>query len=511
MRVSLTIICALLLTASGAVAQDLGTDAQREAGKVIYDKLCAQCHGIDGDGEGVGKHYFRPWPRNFTTTMYKIRSTPSGELPTTEDLKRVIRMGMPYSGMPAWPQFSEDELTNLAYYLKTFSEDFADPDFNVPPIDLPKAPGYSAESAELGKQYWEENKCADCHGNLGRSDGKSAPTLKDEAEQFIRAADLSKPWTFRGGGTREDIYRTFSTGLNGSPMPSYADLIEPADRWHLVDYVWSLSDRKTADYSTLVVASPYEGVVDVSLGEALFDNATPAHFPVFGQIMDPGRMFYPSATEVEVRAVFDADNIAINVVWHDMQEDVSGSNSPALAAPVFAEGAAPELGTGLYSDAVAVQIPTANLAGATKPYFVNGDTRNPMELWFADLAKSEGEIMTGRGAQSVDAVGSIPFVANFDQGRWSVTFVRARTVENSHVFEEGAFSPISFSVWDGFNGERGSARALSSWYYLYLEPTETESALGRIAGFAVLTLLIEVVVIGVVRKKKGNDSQQQAS
>ena len=50
-----------------AAAQDVGTDAQRESGKVLYDKYCAQCHGDKGDGEGFATSHLLPRPRNFTS------------------------------------------------------------------------------------------------------------------------------------------------------------------------------------------------------------------------------------------------------------------------------------------------------------------------------------------------------------------------------------------------------------------------------------------------------------
>ena len=39
-----------------AAAQDVGTDAQRESGKKLYDKYCSQCHGDKGDGEKDSTH-----------------------------------------------------------------------------------------------------------------------------------------------------------------------------------------------------------------------------------------------------------------------------------------------------------------------------------------------------------------------------------------------------------------------------------------------------------------------
>ena len=128
---ALVLLALTLLALAGfvpALAQDLGSEAQREAGKSLYDKFCSQCHGIEGDGRGVAAPALMPRPRDFTSGKYKIRATPSGALPTDQDLKNIIRRGMPYTSMPAWPQFTEEELTNIVYYVKSLSEDFSNPE-----------------------------------------------------------------------------------------------------------------------------------------------------------------------------------------------------------------------------------------------------------------------------------------------------------------------------------------------------------------------------------------------
>ena len=59
---------------------------------------------------------------------------------------------MPYTSMPGWPTLSDSEVSDLAYYLKTFSPDFAVAE-NVPkPMELPSAPAATSESIELGKK-----------------------------------------------------------------------------------------------------------------------------------------------------------------------------------------------------------------------------------------------------------------------------------------------------------------------------------------------------------------------
>ncbi len=164
-------------------AQDLGTDAQRESGKKLYLQNCAQCHGDKGDGEGYAATHLRPRPRNFTTGKFKIRTTPNGSIPTHQDLVNIIRRGMPYTSMPAWPGFTDQEVSDLAHFITTFSADFSNAE-NVPkPVELPGAPKSTKESVELGKKLYEESGCIRCHGPLGRTDGPSASTLVDDWKQ----------------------------------------------------------------------------------------------------------------------------------------------------------------------------------------------------------------------------------------------------------------------------------------------------------------------------------------
>ena len=100
------LIASLYATPTGSVhaqGPDLGTEAQRESGKTLYLKNCSQCHGEKGDGEGYATPHLLPKPRNFTTGKFKVRSTPTGALPTHQDVVNIIKRGMPYTSMPAWP------------------------------------------------------------------------------------------------------------------------------------------------------------------------------------------------------------------------------------------------------------------------------------------------------------------------------------------------------------------------------------------------------------------------
>ncbi len=503
-----------------AQAPDVGTDAQRESGKTLYLKYCAQCHGEKGNGEGYATPHLFPRPRDFTTGKFKVRTTPSGALPTHQDLVNIIRRGMPYTSMPAWPNLSDQEVSDLAHFTKTFSPDFSIPE-NVPqPVPLPSAPAATNESIALGKKLYEDNGCLKCHGALGRGDGPSAPTLVDDLSHPIRAANLAQSWTFRGGSSREDIFKTMSTGFNGTPMPSFLEALTPEHRWAITDFIASLSGSNGPGYTTLVVAKHVLDPIDLAKGAASFESAPVAHFPIVGQIMEPGRQFHPPATSVTVQAIYDAESIALLVRWHDMGADRTGKNDPLLpvppeeetrgaavaaqtpaAADPFAEAAAPAAQASEFSDAVSIQIPTQTPTGARKPYFIFGDAQNSVDLWFFDLARPDPLQFTGRGSADIapNDTGDLTGVASYDQGEWSVIFKRPLRATAGAAFAPGEFLPVAFSVWDGFSRARGNRRGLTSWYSIYLEPQVVPSVIGPMVRTALLILVIELAVIGWVR------------
>ena len=58
----------------------------------------------------------------------------------------------------------------------------------------------------------------------GNGDGPSANALVDDYEVPIRPFDFTTG-DFKFGDSPSDVYRTFNTGLNGTPMPSFYDTI----------------------------------------------------------------------------------------------------------------------------------------------------------------------------------------------------------------------------------------------------------------------------------------------
>ena len=83
-------------------------------------------------------------------------------------------------------------------------------------------------------------------------------------------------------------------------------------------------------------------------------------------------------------------------------------------------------------------------------------------------------------------------------------FKRKLRSQGNVSFAQGQYVPIAFSVWDGFNEERGNKRALSSWFYLYVTPSEEVSATGPMVRAGLIALGIELIVIFFLRRRYGS-------
>jgi cytochrome c oxidase cbb3-type subunit 2 len=243
------IVAILAACASAASAGDTQRDRLVAEGQRTYARYCVGCHGDAGDGKGPAARLLVVKPRDFTSGVFKFRSTPSGTLPTDEDLYRTITRGVYRTSMPDWGLLAERERLALVQYIKTFYPEWDRKGAGTAiHISDPPASIGSTVAVERGKQLYDLLECWKCHGKEGRGDGPAAATLEPDAW-----GNPQRPFDFtsgrlKGGPTVKDIYRTFMTGVNGTAMPSYADIFgEPdgenileGDAWNLVSYIVSL-------------------------------------------------------------------------------------------------------------------------------------------------------------------------------------------------------------------------------------------------------------------------------
>jgi mono/diheme cytochrome c family protein len=212
------------------------------AAKSDYRRYCAGCHGDYGDANGENAVWLDPKPRDFTTATFKCRSTPTGTLPTDQDLYDTIARGLTNSNMPIWNTFTKQQRADLVAYIKIFSPRWEKEKAGTP-ISIPAEPPVTIDSIAHGKALFTKLECWKCHGPHGEGDGPSAATLTDSKDQPIRPYNFAlgkDDSRFKCGSTNRDIYRIFMTGVDGTPMPSFADVIQPNDAWDLVHFLRTL-------------------------------------------------------------------------------------------------------------------------------------------------------------------------------------------------------------------------------------------------------------------------------
>lgn len=232
----------LLIVPSGA--SDEVPAGVIEQGRVVYEQNCAICHGASGDGRGMAQMMLRTKPRDFRQGIFKFRSTPTGSLPTNDDLFQTISNGLRGTGMIAQNHLSQTERRAVVEYLKKFSERF-DKETPQASVPIPAAPPPSRDLVEKGRKLYEDAGCFTCHGIEGKGDGPSATELEDFWGRLIQPTDLTRP--LKRGSTAEAVYQTLVTGLDGTPMPSYRDTLSDDDLWELSHYVASLNSGSLSE------------------------------------------------------------------------------------------------------------------------------------------------------------------------------------------------------------------------------------------------------------------------
>ncbi|HZQ21821.1 MAG TPA: cytochrome c [Terriglobales bacterium] len=220
-------------------AQAAGMTGHADKAEMNYRRYCVGCHGVLGDGEGENAQWLDPKPRNFTLGQFKCRSTPTGTLPTDTDLYNTVNRGIVNSNMPQWLPLTDQEKIDLVAYVKHFSPKWTTEKAGTP-IQIPNEPEVTPDRIKAGQALFQKLECWKCHGVEGRANGPSADTLQDDQNRPIRPFNFHDETRFKCGSTDQDLYKIFMTGLDGTPMPSFADNVKPDEAWDLVFYLRTL-------------------------------------------------------------------------------------------------------------------------------------------------------------------------------------------------------------------------------------------------------------------------------
>ena len=478
-----------------------------DRGKAAYARRCAQCHGDQGAGDGPGAEFVYPRPRVLADGAYKLRSTPTGELPTDDDLFASITRGMPGTAMPSFAALPEQERWDLVAAVKSLCPDFADPAFTgaavpVPALVAAKPPPSTPDALERGRAAYAKAECGKCHGANGRGDGVSWTTTVDDWGNRNLPANLHQPDRFRGGDDVFAVFRTLTTGMNGAPMPSYADALTVDERWDLAAYVVSLGPPAGQRDSDRVVARRVARV-PVGIDDPAWTGASAARFATLPNLIEPPRNYWPGVEFVTVRALYDDADLSLLVAWDDRGHDTGadlGARYDDRDGAIYTDTHHP--------DQLAVQFP-ARPADLARPFLLFGDGRRPVDLWWWRADDDSVTARTARGSTRIrdeaPAVSdAITHASRFADGHYELYLRRSRAAADpgDPSFDEGRWIPLSVHVWDGSRGEVGGRHAFTRWRWLVLdEEVPARAYYGPVIAF--FTVLLGLVA-GARRYRSAN-------
>lgn len=255
------------------------TASELNLGKRVYMENCYACHGTDGAGDGPGSKGLVPPPRNFKQGIFKFGWVVSGGLPTDEDLYRIISKGLHGSAMLPW-DLEKGSIMAAVQYLKTFAPDVWEGEDkelgNI--MTLTKDPYGLAHRESAIKRgevvYHIEANCQSCHrayvtydkysqlnaqvngDPIPRSDVEdNFYQLKLQESEYVYAGDDEKvvkqlPPDFtwhkvRSVSNVSDMFLRLKSGVGGTTMPSWHEVLTDEDIWAVSHYVMDLMEMRT--------------------------------------------------------------------------------------------------------------------------------------------------------------------------------------------------------------------------------------------------------------------------
>ena len=463
-------------------------------GRNIYLHMCVFCHGKDGNGGGTATDYLYPWPRDFRKGIFKFRSTPTDTLPRDEDLYRTIIKGIPGTSMPAWEDaLSPQDTWALINLIKNFS-----PRFSKEPqgekIKIGTSPRATPELLAKGKELFSKNRCNECHGKSLRGDGRLAESLQDAWKHAVFVHDITSPSYYKAGHEPEDIYRTLSSGLDGTPMSSYAHLPEN-DLWALVHYIRShfTQKLKKAEFETDIFSFRKDFEITTDVNSPIWDGVKTTNL-----VMRPLSARRDAIEIINFASVNNGEQIAIRLRW----EDPSKNAFSELNQDHFRDGVAVQFALG---DA------TLHTHGHNEPFFGMGNRGKPVNIWHWKSGLEEtleaeadqeysgdvdmdalifGGVMSNpvtklnltsqNAVEELNAEGfgtitpqpaenqNVEGYGEWEDGVWTVVFLRDMPKIGKWDADLTRKDPalVAFATWDGIKEDRNGRKVISVWQRL---------------------------------------------
>jgi len=490
--------------------------AANHLGKELYAKHCLSCHGIEGKGDGELSYLLYPKPRDFTSNLFKIKSTQAGNPPTDNDLITTVKKGMPGTSMPSFNFLDTDELEDIVSYIKDLGNINNN---NSVLVQIPDEISKTDESLKLGKSIYTEIGCNKCHGETGKGDGLSSNSLVDLGGYPIIPRDFTSG-VYLGGGQIKDLYLRIVGGMDGTPMPSYGNLYELLGKpkedenelaWSLVHYVKSLETEASIetinvpeDGKIIALAVNNRSTVDqlLDVSSSLWERTDSYSIPI-SRLWQSDNVNYQT---VEVQAVYNSKYIAIKLEWEDLTLEESlyrvQDFQDAAAIQFSIDGTMDFHGMGSRNHPTDIWFwksewqmqKNADSNSDIEQIYLNRVSDSDVESYpneFNDTAflggRDAGNINSKQkrsiSAENVMASGPetvTPFKENsqkvvgegfWDGNKWQIVLVRELSPESKQQvkFKKGGMVPVGFAIWNGSENDRNGQKMVSTWYKLELK------------------------------------------
>ena len=246
-------------------------------------------------------------------------------------------------------------------------------------------------------------------------------------------------------------------------------------------------DPGSAQESVAVRAVMVKGGVPGEDPNAAAWNTVPvSEFPLSPQVHWAPRIGEVTAKSVKVRAMHDGQRLAVMLEYADPSEDPD--------------------------DAAALEF----MIGDKKAHFAHGQPMaqmegGPVNIWYWKNKDAKVLDMNAKGFGTLKAQGQQDVTGKglYQNGTWKVVFTRSLTtgdVDHDTQFKPGEFINIAFAIWDGKKlesgdlKEKGSQKAVSSWWYFRAEPPPDYSAYLYAALAVGLAAVFQFVIIRKLRK-----------
>lgn len=265
----------------------------------------------------------------------------------------------------------------------------------------------------------------------------------------------------------------------------------PSRFWSLsmtaICLVLLLVQTAIAQESVAVRASMVKGSLPVDDPNAsAWNSAQQSQFPMSPQVHWQNRIQEATVKDLKVKALHDGTQLAVLLEYADPTEDPD--------------------------DAAALEF----MVGDKKAHFAHGQPMaqvegGPVNIWFWKNKENKAVDMSakGFGTLKVQEHQDVKGKGVYANGTWKVVF--SRSLANEHATDDvqvkpGEFINIAFAVWDGKKDasgelrEKGSQKAVSSWWYFRAEPPPDYSGYLYAALAVGLTLGFQFVLIRKLKK-----------